>query len=567
MRTLAAQVLTILILAGAAFTEESSTPLHAFVGRSLVLDSPHPLRRVAVTDPAIVSATVINPRQVLLNGLQPGAVTLLLWDEEEKVRTFELTVDRDLEPLRRAIRQALPREAIDVTQSRGSILLSGQVSSKAVSDQAVAIAQAHAEKVVSLLGDSALQVSLKVRVAEVSRSAVNELGVTLFTTGLAGSNLIGQTSTRQFTDVQGNVGAVPVEAEGGSLAAANVAAGGIGRIAQGTPAAFGLNDLLNIFFFLPDRNVGAVVRALEQRRALEILAEPTLLARNGREASFLAGGEFPFPSVQAVTGGAPVISIVFREFGIRLKFTPTISIDDRIGLKLVQEVSALDYANALTISGFLVPAISTRRTETELQLRDGQSFAISGLIDKRLTEVGSKIPGLGDIPVLGKLFRSRQKQRADNELLMIVTPTLVRPLRAGEASPAPRELELQLNKEKDLLQLPSDRREEEENKKGKKEKEAEEGGRDGEPAERVPTTAPSPAAEVAAPVVIEPGSREEGLTEHGAPDARPVEDGSATVPSPEAGTTSPAEVEAESREQAKGLEDARDGEPEVGGRP
>jgi pilus assembly protein CpaC len=184
--------------------------------------------------------------------------------------------------------------------------------------------------------------------------------------------------------------------------------------------------------------VGAVIRALEQRNMLEILAEPNLLARNGREASFLAGGEFPFPTVQAISGGFPAVTIVFREFGIRLKFTPALTADNRIGLKLVQEVSALDFSNAITISGFVVPALSTRKTETELQVADGQSFAISGLLDKRLSEVSSKIPGLGDIPVLGKLFRSRAKQRTDTELLVIVTPTLVQPIAAGAKLPGPK---------------------------------------------------------------------------------------------------------------------------------
>jgi pilus assembly protein CpaC len=462
MRSSAVHAPTVLILAfalaSATLAEEtapgSATLIHAFVGRSLVIDSPQPLKRVSVTDPAIASATVISPRQVLLHGHQPGTVTLILWDEAESTRSFDLSVERDLEPLRMALRQALPGETIVVSQSRGSIVLSGQVSSKAVGDQALALAQAHAEKVVSLLGDTVAQVSLKVRIAEVNRAAFNELGVGLFATGLAGSNLIGAASTGQFSDALANVGAVPGEAQRGSDPdAPSLVSGGIGRTAQGTPAVFGLSDLLNIFFFLPDRNVGAVVRALEQRKMLEILAEPNLLARNGREASFLAGGEFPYTTVQAISGGFPAVTITFREFGIRLKFTPTVSSDGRITLKLVQEVSALDYSNAVTISGFVMPALSTRRTETELQLAAGQSFAISGLIDKRLTEVASKIPGLGDIPVLGKLFRSRSKQRSDTELLVIVTPTLVQPTSAGERVPGHPALELEklppLDKEKE----------------------------------------------------------------------------------------------------------------------
>ena len=455
----AATVLTLAVaLASPTLAEEtapgSATLLHAFVGRSMVIDSPQPLKRVSVTDPAIASATVISPRQVLLHGHQPGTVTLILWDETESTRSFDLRVERDLEPLRLALQHALPGEAIVVSQSRGSILLSGQVSSKAVADQALALAQTHAEKVVSILADNAVQVSLKVRVAEVNRAAFKELGVGLFATGLAGSNVIGQVSTGQFSDAAANVGAVPAEVQRGrDPDAPSLVGGGIGRTAQGTPAVFGLSDLLNIFFFLPDRNVGAVVRALEQRNMLEILAEPNVLARNGREASFLAGGEFPFPTVQAISGGFPAVTIVFREFGIRLKFTPTVSSDNRISLKLVQEVSALDFSNAITISGFVVPALSTRRTETELQLAAGQSFAISGLIDKRLTEVSSKIPWLGEIPILGKLFRSKSKQRSESELLVIVTPTLVQPIEAGEKAAGMPSLELEklppLTKEKE----------------------------------------------------------------------------------------------------------------------
>jgi pilus assembly protein CpaC len=479
MRSSAVHAPTVLILAfalaSATLAEEtapgSATLIHAFVGRSLVIDSPQPLKRVSVTDPAIASATVISPRQVLLHGHQPGTVTLILWDEAESTRSFDLSVERDLEPLRMALRQALPGETIVVSQSRGSILLSGQVSSKAAAEQALALAQTHAEKVVSLLGDNAVQVSLKVRVAEVNRAAFKELGVGLFATGLAGSNVIGQVSTGQFSDTAANIGAVPAEVQRGrDPDAPSLVGGGIGRTAQGTPAVFGLSDLLNLFFFLPDRNVGAVVRALEQRNMLEILAEPNLLARNGREASFLAGGEFPFPTVQAISGGFPAVTIVFREFGIRLKFTPTVSSDNRIALKLVQEVSALDFSNAITISGFVVPALSTRRTETELQLAAGQSFAISGLIDKRLTEVSSKIPGLGEIPILGKLFRSRSKQRSESELLVIVTPTLVQPMAAGEKAAGLPSLELEklppLKKEKEKAEDKGEEQEKGDQQKG-----------------------------------------------------------------------------------------------------
>ena len=409
--------------------------LRAFVGKSLIVDSPVPLTRVSVTDPAIASATIISPRQVLLHGHQPGTVTLILWDDRDRTRSFDLRVERDLDPLREALRRAWPGEAIEVGQSGASIVLSGLVSSKSIGDQAVALAQTQTEKVVNLLEEAAAQVSLKVRVAEVNRSAMQELGVSLFGTGLTlgDANIIGNLSTGQFTNTLGNVGAVPPDVQRGrDPAAPNLVAGGVGVTAQGTPAVFGLSDLANIFVFLPDRNLGIVIKALEQRNLLEILAEPNLLAQNGKEASFLAGGEFPYPVVQALGG----ITVVFKEFGVRLKFTPTVLREGRLRLKVVQEVSALDFSNALSISGSLVPALSTRRTETELQLGDGQSFAIAGLINNQLTEVASKIPGLGSLPIIGRLFQSHSKQRVTKELLVLVTPQLVKPLAPGELPPA-----------------------------------------------------------------------------------------------------------------------------------
>src|SRR5206468_10059739 len=166
------------------------------------------------------------------------------------------------------------------------------------------------------------------------------------------------------------------------------------------------------------------IRALEQKNLLQILAEPNVMALDGTEASFLAGGEFPFPVVQG--GGAlTTVTIMFKEFGVRLNFTPQVMTDGAIRLKVAPEVSALDFANALTVSGFLVPAISTRRAQTQVELRDGQSFAIAGLMDNRLTEIGSKVPGLGNIPILGTFFKSRATNRSNTELLVTVTPRLV----------------------------------------------------------------------------------------------------------------------------------------------
>lgn len=413
--------------------DERRERLRVYAGTSIVVSSPEPLIRVSVTDPAIASATIITPNQVLVHGHVPGAVSLIFWDEGERMRSFDLRVELDLSSLRATLEQVLPGESIETKPSRASIILTGKVSSQEVADQAVALAQTHAESVVSLLVEVGDQVLLQVRFAEVDRAAIQEFGVSLLSTGAG--NTHGVISTQQFLQTLGSFGAIPSDVQrGGDPDAPSLVSGSKSTSLDKSPAVVGLSDLLNVFLFRPDINLGVAIRALQQRNLLEILAEPNLLARNGRPASFLAGGEFPFPTVQGVSGGLPAVTIQFREFGIRLEFTPTIMADGMIGLKIVQEVSALDYANALTVSGFVVPALSTRRTETELLLRDGQSFAIAGLVDNRLTEVVSKIPGLGDIPILGALFTSRSMQRNNTELLVMVTPLIVKPLEPGEAS-------------------------------------------------------------------------------------------------------------------------------------
>jgi pilus assembly protein CpaC len=299
------------------------------------------------------------------------------------------------------------------------VILTGIVSSKEVAERAVALAQTRVKNVVNVLGIPVAQgeILLQVRFAEVDRSAIQQLGLNFLSTG--NGNTVGAVSTGQF----GNTRTADVT---GRIPGQN----------QGFESTFTLSDLLNVFIFRPDLNLGITLRALQQRNLLQILAEPNLMALNGREASFLAGGEFPFPVVQP-GAGVNAVTITFKEFGVRLKFTPTMLPDGKIRLKVAPEVSALDFTNALTISGFIIPAISSRRAETEIELRDGQSFAIAGLIDNRLTEISSKIPGLGDIPIIGKLFKSKSVNRSNTELLVMVTPKLVKPLAPGQVPPMP----------------------------------------------------------------------------------------------------------------------------------
>jgi len=275
---------------------------------------------------------------------------------------------------------------------------------------------------------------LQVRFAEVDQRGVQELGVNLISTGA--TNTIGATTTQQFGQIGALVGGVPKDiGEFGAPPQSNRVLGATGKMLGQTPAAFGLSDLLNIFLFRPDVNLGIAIRALAQRSLLQILAEPNLLALSGTKASFLAGGKFPYPVVQP--GSINAVTITFQDFGIKLDFTAVSLGNGRINLRVAPEVSSLDFSNALTLSGFLVPAIASRRADTEVELMDGQSFAIAGLIDNRLTEIASKIPGLGDIPILGNLFKSRSANKTKTELLVLVTPTVVKPLPAGQLPETP----------------------------------------------------------------------------------------------------------------------------------
>ena len=417
-----------------ASLKESET-LQMFAGTSLVVSSTNPLTRVSVTDPEIATIQVLSPQQVLIHSKAPGVVSLLLWGKPPLAYSFRLEVLRDIQSLQSTVSKVFPQESVQIMQSGASLVVSGAVSSKEVAERIVALVQTESEKVVNLMDtDKHEQILLQVRFAEVNRSAVQKQGVDIFSTGAANTN--GVITTQQFGQQLGNFGGVPANVERGSdPKSPNLVAGGIGNKLQGSPSVFGLSDLMNIFIFRPDLNLGATIKALEQQNLLEILAEPNLLAIDGQEASFLAGGEFPFPVVQ---GGANfAVSIQFKEFGVRLTFLPKIQKNGKIRLKVAPEVSSLDFSNGLSLSGFFVPALSTRRAKTEIELADGQSFAIAGLIDNRLTEVASKIPGLGDIPFLGRLFQSHSLSRTNSELVVVVTPRLVKPLPAGQVPELP----------------------------------------------------------------------------------------------------------------------------------
>ncbi len=389
---------------------QGAAPLRVMVGKSLLINTTERLKRVSVTDDAIADAIVVTPTQILVHGRAAGEVSLLIWDELERSRSFDLRVDVDVTAAAEEEKRVFPDEQINVSPSRSAIVLSGHVSTEDVSKRAGMIAEAYSKNVVNVLTFGpvgAQEVLLEVKFAEVDRSVVTQLGINLFMPGLG--NTIATSQTGQF-------GSVQITQPPPSTTTTN----GVTTTTGGTGPTTTISDFLNLFVTRTDVNIGAVIKALQQKNLLQILAEPNLIAVNGKEASFLAGGEFPFPIVQPGQGFTAV-TISFKEFGVELKFTPVIMPNGNIHLKVAPSVSALDFANALTISGFTVPALSTRKAETEFELQDGQSFVIAGLIDNRVTDLYNKIPGLGDIPILGNFFRSKSAQRSNSELMVLCT--------------------------------------------------------------------------------------------------------------------------------------------------
>jgi pilus assembly protein CpaC len=411
MKTFAASATT----AGAAQRPADSAPreLSVTINKSIAMDSPVTIERVSVANGAIAEAVVVGPREVLINGKKAGETSLVIWQEGGNRMFFDLTV-RDsttrLEAVRQQLRKQFEGQDVTIEAEGNNIYLRGTVDDLTAAERALTIASTLGKPVNMLnvrVPQLEPQVLLKVRFADVDRGWSRDLGANLFSTGAL--NTVGSTSVGTFTPprLTFNENAVTTT----------------------------LTDALNIFLLRPDLNLGTTIRALQSKRLLQILAEPNLLAINGKTASFLAGGEFPYPTLQGGGAGLGAVTIVFREFGVRLNFTPTITPRGTIRLQVTPEVSSLDYANALTFQGFTIPGLSTRRVQTEIELENGQSFALAGLLDNRMTESLSKVPGLGDIPFLGKLFRTQQLSKNNTELLILVTPELVRPLPAGQPQP------------------------------------------------------------------------------------------------------------------------------------
>ena len=383
--------------------------LHLIVGRSLFMDLPERLHRLYVSNPAVLDAMAATPQEVVITARAAGASSLVLWSNGGPPTMYTVLADVDVAGLSESLAEALPGDHVEVEAQQARIHLTGVVDSDAAADEAGRLAGVYAKDVInSLVVDPhhLPQVQLEVRIAELDRSKLTAFGINLFSLGQnSGSATTGQFSPPAFQNQNGTNTAV-------------------------------ISDFLNLFYFNLPHGLGTTIKDLQNKGVLQILAEPNLTTIHGKTARFLAGGEFPYPIVQpGGAGTVPTVTVQFRPYGVKLEFTPYVNSDGTIRLRVAPEVSALDYTNQVVIAGYVLPALSTRKAETEVELKDGQSFGISGILDQRTTDALSKMPGIADIPVLGQLFRSKNLNRSTMELVVLVTPRIIDTL--SNTPPAP----------------------------------------------------------------------------------------------------------------------------------
>ncbi len=381
--------------------QTQAVALNLLVGQSRMIRFDQSIGRLSVSNPEIAEAVVVTGDQVLVNGKTFGHVNFVAWDKSgERPVVFDVSVRVNLTLMESLLRELFPTDSIHLSQANGSVVLSGKVSDAKKVTLAETAVQAAGFKTVNLLQGpfkDAAQVQLQVQVAEVNRSRARELGLAY----------LYQASPGRGGFINSGSGPASIESV-------------LDGVITGT-----LASSLNVLFL--GGNLNAFVQALHTNGALRTLAEPNLIAMDGAEASFLAGGEFPVPIIQG-SGGAANVTIIFKEFGVRLSFKPTIIDEDHIRLELAPEVSTIDFANGVSFGGFNIPALKTRRAKTFVELKNAQSFALAGLLDNSDSKNLSKIPLLGDIPILGTLFRSTSFQKQETELMFIITVNLVKPV-------------------------------------------------------------------------------------------------------------------------------------------
>ncbi|MGE4299908.1 MAG: type II and III secretion system protein family protein [Desulfovibrionaceae bacterium] len=378
------------------------------LGRSAVVRTPGPVSRISLGAPDIADILLLSPTQMHLTGKTLGSTNLVMWDKADRVvAVYDVIVAPNLTHLKELIHQVLPGESdIRVFAAQGKVSLAGTATSPENMSRALALAESFSPgKVLNLMQVGGVrQVMLEVKVAEVSRSVLKRMGVN-FSYFMNGDFVYQFLNNMVYLDNQnGPLPISPYESAGNMYVTQSV--NGMFRFHNGNAVYTGFLD------------------ALKQNGLIKILAEPTLICLSGQGARFLAGGEIPIP----IPGALGTVTIEYKPYGVGLEFMPTVLGRDRISMKVTPEVSELDYNNAVNVNNFLIPALNTRKAATTVELADGQSFAIAGLLNDSVREVVDKTPGLGDLPVLGTLFRSNSFQKSETELVILVTPRLVRPV-------------------------------------------------------------------------------------------------------------------------------------------
>lgn len=414
-------LLTAALLATAALVavpvqaQSTSAEIHAgelevAINKSQIVTADRVIDRAMIGNDTIADVLPVSDRSIYILGKAVGTTSLTLYDKMNRViAVMDISVGPDVEALRLQMGEMFPGQTIDARLTNGKLMLSGVVKDAGVASRVAQLASAYAgDNVINMLGiSSPQQVMLEVRFAEVNRNVGEQLGVSGF----------GRSVDGDFNGI-------------------------IGSGASATPDGLQLSPLLDQFgifsalFQIGDVDIEAFLNVLEDQGLSKTLAEPTLVALSGEKASFLAGGEFPIPVAQAGGGGAAAgaqaITVQFKSFGVSLGFTPTVLGDNLINLIVEPEVSSLDPSASVTVNGLTVPGLQTRRASTTLELRDGESFVLAGLLRTDFQTNVQQIPILGSIPIIGSLFRSTRFQKGETELLIVVTPRLVKPIRPDQ---------------------------------------------------------------------------------------------------------------------------------------
>jgi pilus assembly protein CpaC len=425
---------TLVLMVGLASSgaAQGETDIVLIAGQSMIVQAPWPVAggTVAVTDPTVANVQILTPDQILVQGLKAGATDLILQNEErQRTSQRRVLVRIDLATVDKAITRLFPGAELTVSESRDILVIQGLLRR---ADQVAQLKDFLEKTKIPYVNMTSLsgvqQVQLHVRLAEVSKEATRALGINWFITGSDG--FFGQ----RMNGIEPSI---------------NIGASGnqdVTNTLSFTPAENGIgatNPIVNVFAGFPGQNLELFFQALAENQYMRILANPTLVALSGEEAHFLAGGEFPVPVVQSTNGGGTgnvAITIEYKQFGVLLTFRPTVLGDGRIRLRAAQEFSQLNFANGVTVQGTTVPALTSRRAEATVELGSGQSFAMAGLIQNTDNVVTSRVPGIGDLPILGPLFRSVRYQNNETELVILVTASLVEPMSTAQAPPLPGSL-------------------------------------------------------------------------------------------------------------------------------